>query len=106
MALSNQQKKQFRAIGHTLKPVVTVANNGLSESVVKELERAINDHELIKVKLSVGARENKAAVLKQLNQLIGSTTIQEIGNIALIYKASTKPDRHLSNLLRSNVFIH
>lgn len=106
MDLSNQQKKQFRAIGHKLKPVVTIAGNGLSESVVKELERAINDHELIKVKLNVGAREEKATILKQISQLIGSTTVQEIGNIALIYKPSAKPDPQLSNLLRTNIFIH
>lgn len=106
MDLSNQQKKQFRAIGHKLKPVVTVAGNGLSENVVKELERAINDHELIKVKLVVGARQEKEAVLQQITALLGSTTVQEIGNIALIYKPSAKPDPQLSNLLRSDIFIH
>jgi RNA-binding protein len=104
MDLSNQQKKQFRAIGHKLKPVVTVAGNGLSENVVKELERAIKDHELIKVKLNVGTRENKAAILAKINQLVGSTTIQEVGNVALIYKPTAKPDPQLSNLLRFDIF--
>lgn len=106
MILSNQQKKQFRAIGHKLKPVVTVAGNGLSENVIKELERAINDHELIKVKLNVGTRKDKATSLAQINQLLGTATVQQVGNIALIYKPSAKPDPQLSNLLRTDIFTH
>ena len=53
MDLSNQQKKQYRALGHKLKPVVMIADKGLSDGVKQELERALEDHELIKIKLSV-----------------------------------------------------
>ena len=51
---TNQDIKQLRAIGHKLKPVVTIAGNGLSEGVITELDRALQDHELIKIKLAVG----------------------------------------------------
>ena len=100
MTLSNQQKKQFRSIGHSLKPVVTIAGNGTSESVVKELERAIHDHELIKIKVTVGDRDKRDATILEINKLIGSITVQQIGNIALIYKAAKKPDPLKSNLMR------
>ncbi|WHU44941.1 YhbY family RNA-binding protein, partial [Pseudomonas fulva] len=49
MPLNNEQKKQYKSIGHDLKPVLIVAGNGLNEGVVAELERALADHELIKV---------------------------------------------------------
>lgn len=100
MTLSNQQKKQFRTIGHSLKPVVTIAAKGTSESVITELERAIRDHELIKIKMVVGDREKRRTTLLEINDLLGSTTIQQIGNMALIYKAAAKPDPLLSNVLR------
>ena len=58
--------KQLRAIGHNLRPVVTVAGKGLSDTVLAELERALNDHELIKVKLAVGGRETRTAVAEEL----------------------------------------
>ena len=48
--LSNVQRKQLRAIGHGLNPVVMVADKGLSEGVMAEMERALSDHELIKVR--------------------------------------------------------
>ena len=50
MAISAEQKKAMRSIGHNLNPVVTIAGNGLSENVLEELNRALDDHELIKVK--------------------------------------------------------
>jgi len=46
MALSNAVRKRFRAIGHNLKPVVTIAQKGITENVHDELERALKDHEL------------------------------------------------------------
>lgn len=48
MTLTQEQKKQFKSIGHHLKPIVTVADNGLTEGVLAELDRALHDHELIK----------------------------------------------------------
>ena len=49
MPLTQEQKKQFKSIGHHLKPVLIVADNGVTEGVLAELERALNDHELIKI---------------------------------------------------------
>ena len=51
MTTSSADKKYLRALGHQLKPVVTVAGNGLTENVITEVDRALNDHELIKIKL-------------------------------------------------------
>ena len=101
MQLSNQQKKNLRAIGHKLNPVVTVAANGLSEPVLAELERALNDHELIKVKLRVGDHDARDQVLKALLEATGAVCVQQIGAIALLLRPARKPDPRLSNLLRA-----
>jgi len=98
MTLSNQQKKYFRTVGHRLKPVVTIAGKGTSPGVIKELERAINDHELIKIKLLVGDRRMRQSVLVQINEILGSITVQAIGNMALIFRASEQPDPSLTNI--------
>lgn len=92
--------KQLRTIGHKLKPVVTVAGNGLSENVLAELERALHDHELIKIKLAVGSREARKAVTQQICNNVGAQLIQSIGNVALILRRSKKPDPKLSNLIK------
>lgn len=98
---ANQDSRQLRAIGHKLKPVVTVAGNGLTENVLAELERALGDHELIKVKLAVGSRETRSAVAADICGRTGAELIQAVGNVVLILRRSAQPDPRLSNLIRS-----
>ena len=66
MALTNEQKKHFKSIGHHLKPVLIVAENGLTEGVLAELERALNDHELIKVQFRLTERDDRRALIDEL----------------------------------------
>ena len=97
---TNQDIKQLRAIGHKLNPVVTIAGNGLTESVLAELERALGDHELIKVKLAVGSREARSAMAQEICDRSGAELVQSIGNVVVILRRSANPDPRLSNLIR------
>lgn len=100
MALSATEKKHFRGIGHHLKPVILIGGNGLSEALLAELERALEDHELIKVKVAAEDRESRRAVVDELPNVVGCEIVATIGNIALIYRAAKKQNRKLSNLVR------
>jgi RNA-binding protein len=97
---SKPDVKQLRAIGHKLKPVVTVAGNGLTDTVIAEIDRALNDHELIKIKLAVGDRSAKATISEELCQRTRSQVVQSIGNVILVLRRSKEADPRLSNLIR------
>lgn len=92
--------KQLRAIGHKLKPVVTVAGNGVSDNVLQEVRRALDDHELIKVKIAVADREARSAAAETLCAETGATLVQSVGTIVLLLKRAKQPDPKLSNLMR------
>jgi RNA-binding protein len=98
---AKQDMRQLRTIGHKLKPVVTVAGKGLNEGVLAELERALADHELIKVKLAVGSREARTEITDQICEQLGAEMVQRIGNVIVILRRSDKPDPRLSNLIRA-----
>ena len=100
MSLSQAQKKAFRSIGHHLNPVVTVSENGVSEGVMAELDRALNDHELIKIKLAVGDREIRRQVIDELASDVRAEVIQVIGKMALLYRRNPKANPKLSNVKR------
>lgn len=101
MPISPDRKKQFRTIGHKLNPIVTIAGNGLSEGVLIELNRALDDHELIKVKLALAEREDRKSIVEELSELPGVEIIQEIGKVVLLYKPNKKANPKLSNLHRN-----
>ena len=93
MALSDSQKKHLRGLGHRLKPVVTVGDAGLSNSVMQEFNSTISHHELIKVRIRASSRENRDALIDELCQLGSGNLIQRIGNVALIYRPNPDDTR-------------
>lgn len=97
MALTADNKKRFRTIGHDLKPVVTIAGNGLSEGVLTEINRALEDHELIKIKLAVEDRDTRKAVTEELCEKTRSEIVQTIGKMLLLYREARKPKLKTSN---------
>lgn len=79
------QKKNLRGQAHHLKPVVIVADKGLSESVVAEIERALDDHELIKIKLR-GDRDVRKAWALSIAEQCNAELIHSIGQVASFYR--------------------
>ena len=101
MALSNSVRKRFRAIGHNLKPVVIIAQKGISENIHDEIERALKDHELIKLKLGTANRSDKQTLTESICSDFKAQCVQSIGHIILLHRAAKNPDPRLSNLLRN-----
>ncbi len=100
MTLPAQDKKRFRTIAHSLSPIVTIAQKGLAESVLKEIDRALEEHELIKVKIFAADRDARKEIIAEVCELAGAELVQSIGNIAVLYRRAAKPDPRLSNILR------
>ena len=100
MPLTQEQKKQYKSIGHHLKPVLTVADNGLTEGVLAELERALGDHELIKIKVNILDREARLAAIAELCKAGKAELVQVIGKMALLYRKNVNVNKQLSNIHR------
>ena len=86
MSLKESQKKYLRGLGHTLKPIITVGDKGLTESLLTEYESTLLHHELIKVKVRVGDRAARDKMIKELSTGSSAELIQRIGNVALLYR--------------------
>lgn len=90
MNLSEHQKKFLRGLGHQLKPLVMVGDAGLSEPVLAEFESTLDHHELIKVRVRVGDREARDAIIGRLCATSKAELVQRIGNVALLYRPNLK----------------
>ena len=86
MQLSEKQKKHLRRLAHPMHPIVMIGNAGLTDGVVNELERALTDHELVKVSARVGERAARNAVLDSLADRTASALVQRVGHVGVFYR--------------------
>jgi RNA-binding protein len=86
--LSEKQRRHLRGLAHPLSPVIRLGKDGLTEAVAKETARALQDHELIKVKAPGGGgdRDARDTVFTELAQRTHSALVHRIGNVAVLYR--------------------
>ena len=90
MQLTERQKKHLRALAHNAKPVVTIAEKGLSENVLKELESALKFHELIRVRVRVGERDERDALLEKLCKECRCVLLKRVGHVATLFRRNAQ----------------
>ena len=86
MSLTEKMKRDLRGRGHTLKPVVSLGNAGLSKTVLREIELSLEHHELMKIRIGAADREQRKAIITEICATCEAELIQAIGHIALIYR--------------------
>ena len=86
MALKNAQKRYLRGLTHALNPVVMVAERGLASSVLKEMEIALDHHELIKVKISAADREARDTLVAEMLAATNAELVHKIGHVVSIWR--------------------
>ena len=87
MALSNSQRRFLKGRAHSLKPVVTVGNAGLSDSLLEELDTQLERHELLKLRLHVDERDARDEFIQQLVENSSAELVARVGKIAVLYRA-------------------
>lgn len=98
--LTNADIKYLKGIGHQLNPIVIIGGNGVTPAIIEEIERALFDHELIKVKIPAGSKDEREAVVNELAEATGAVTVTSIGRMCLLLKQNPDANPKLSNLAR------
>jgi RNA-binding protein len=90
MSLTENQKKHLRRLAHPMHPLVTVGGAlgepGKLEAITKELDGALEAHELVKVRARLDDRETRDAVFASLCKDTRSELVQRIGHVGVLYR--------------------
>ncbi len=90
MSITEQQRRKLKKLVHHLKPVVIIGQKGLSESVLNEIDIALDSHELIKVKLGGGDRDERKEMIESICAQTDADFIHSIGHVAALYRRHPK----------------
>lgn len=86
MTLSSSQIRYLRSLAHDLSPVILLGNKGATDAVVKELNLALGIHELVKVKLSGGDKDERQAQIDVLTAGTQAEKIHQIGHVVVLFR--------------------
>jgi RNA-binding protein len=89
--LNTKQISHLRGLAHKLNPVVMIGNNGLTETVLREIENSLNAHELIKIKVFGDDRALRVSMLEDICKSTGAIAVHHIGKQLVIYRALETP---------------
>lgn len=84
--LSSTARQALKAKAHALKPVVLLGAKGLTPPVMQEIDIALNAHELIKVRLTGQAREDRLHMQSEICSTLKAECVQSIGMILVLYR--------------------
>lgn len=89
-SLSNNQKKFLKGIAHHLNPVIIIGNNGVTESLMAELDSSLSRHELLKVKIASAERDERPEIIQYLVENTGALLVQTIGKTCVLFRQKEK----------------
>jgi len=90
--LTGKQRKHLRGLAHDLKPIVHVGTKGLTPEVLRQLDEALEHHELIKVKF-LDFKDSKAELTAEMISELNCGEAGTIGHHVILYRQARDPDR-------------
>ena len=95
--ISSFQRKWLRGQAHSLKPIVQIGKQGLTDSALRQVDEALDAHELIKVQ-AVAPREEKDAIAERLAEELRADVAGRIGHIIILFRQNPDPEKQIYEL--------
>lgn len=90
MQLTSKQSRYLKSLAHHLSPAVRVGKAGYTEAIIKEIDRNLGDHELIKVRLDTSDRAEFSLLADQVASQTKAALVGAVGRIAMLYRPALK----------------
>jgi len=91
---ASELRRALRGHGHAMSPVVQIGKSGVTEAVVRQVQQALADHELIKVKVGAECPDDRHEVAERLGGEPGINVVQMVGRVLLLYKRHPHAPRY------------
>jgi len=95
--LTGKQKSYLRGLAHSLNPVVQIGKNGLTDSVLEQINEALARHELIKLKF-IDWKDEKKEIAQKISEKLKCEICGSIGHIYILYKQNRDPEQRTIKL--------
>jgi len=91
-SLTNRERAHLKARAHALEPVVHVGGTGVTDGLIREVDRALTAHELIKVKIPVDDRPARVALGDEVCARTGAVAVHRVGKVLILWRPRRNED--------------
>ena len=95
--VTSRQRKYLRGLAHSFEPIVHVGKGGITEPLLAQISRALEIHELIKVRF-VDGKEEKAGLVAEIVARTGAVEAGRVGHVSILYRQHPDPEKRTIEL--------
>ena len=93
MPLSGKQRRYLRGLGHRLEPIVQLGKQGLTEGITAAVDAALQEHELVKVRVGTECPDDRHDVAERLAPTVKGEIAQVLGRTLLVWRKRLKDSK-------------
>lgn len=91
--LTSKQRAHLRRLGQKLRPQVFIGKHGITESLITNLDQALDEHELVKVKWQDTVDLTQEEISLRLCEATGACSAGTVGRTIVVFRRSEKNPR-------------
>ncbi len=90
--LNSGQRSKLRGLAQNLNPIFQIGKNGISDNLVKDVDNALELHELVKISVLRSSELSARECLDELSKRLNAESVTAIGNRFVLYRLSSRDD--------------
>ena len=91
--ITSKQRSYLKGLAHHENPMVYIGKDDVTENVIMEIDRILESHELVKVKLQESCILNPKDVANELKDRLHAEFVQAIGKTFVLYRQQKDPEK-------------
>ena len=91
--LNNNQKRQLKGLGNTLKFKYQIGKNGLTDTLLGALDEALKAHELIKISVLKSCDMPVMEIALDISSKLNAEVVQIIGRTILLFRINKEDNK-------------
>ena len=97
MSLTSRQTSQLRSLAQRLDPILHLGKAGVTDAFVASVDKALNDHELVKIKFTA-FKDAKKPLAEEIATRTHSELVHIVGHVAVFYREQSDPAKRRVHL--------
>ncbi|MDE5655364.1 MAG: ribosome assembly RNA-binding protein YhbY [Clostridia bacterium] len=88
--MTSSQRASLRSLAMQMQPTTHIGKNGISETLIKQIDEQLESRELIKIAVLKNAEFSAKEIAEELAQSAGAEVVQVLGSKITLYRVSKK----------------